>query len=217
MHIEHAVIEVTRRCNMRCMHCLRGAPQNKDIPDDVLDVFFSKVESIGCIALTGGEPSLVPDRIRAVVKFAKKHKVWIGGFYMATNGKKVTSDFLMAMAELYAYCDSYDEFDCDLALSQDSYHDPVPMTNIRLLKAFSFFSIRENSERSTIREGRAKDWGYRDNELEDFNVEDDRVMEGNVYLNVNGEIISGCDWSYVSQKKHKVCDVKELCIEQFER
>ena len=31
IYVESLVIEVTRRCNMRCEHCLRGDAQNLDI------------------------------------------------------------------------------------------------------------------------------------------------------------------------------------------
>ena len=52
------VIEVTRRCNMNCAHCLRGDAQNLDISIDVIDRFFDAFANgadISTITFTGGE------------------------------------------------------------------------------------------------------------------------------------------------------------------
>jgi hypothetical protein len=40
----------------------------------------------------------------------------------------------------------------------------------------------------------------------------ENIQEGVIdfYLNCKGEIINGCDWSYSSQRKHKICDVADL-------
>ena len=39
-YTQYAVIEVTRRCNMQCRHCLRGDAQNVDISNEIIDRFF---------------------------------------------------------------------------------------------------------------------------------------------------------------------------------
>ena len=53
-------IEVTRRCNMSCKHCLRGDAQNLDIKLESIDLFLSKLKNkcFKRILFTGGEPSL---------------------------------------------------------------------------------------------------------------------------------------------------------------
>ena len=37
-------VEVTRRCNMHCAHCLRGEAENKDISYEVMDALLRHVE-----------------------------------------------------------------------------------------------------------------------------------------------------------------------------
>jgi hypothetical protein len=36
------------------------------------------------------------------------------------------------------------------------------------------------------------------------------MRRGNEYLNCNGNIINGCDWSYENQEKYKICAVEDL-------
>ena len=40
MHIDNLYFEVTRRCNMKCGHCLRGCAQKVDLTIDIVDRFL---------------------------------------------------------------------------------------------------------------------------------------------------------------------------------
>ena len=45
LNIDSLIIEVTRKCNMQCEHCLRGAAQRKTIDDNhkiLLDITESE-------------------------------------------------------------------------------------------------------------------------------------------------------------------------------
>lgn len=55
------VIEVTRRCNMCCAHCLRGDAEAVDIQERYIDAFldsFANAGYISSLTFTGGEISL---------------------------------------------------------------------------------------------------------------------------------------------------------------
>lgn len=43
IYVNYLAIEVTRRCNMKCNHCLRGDAQNLDISTAVLSGIASSV------------------------------------------------------------------------------------------------------------------------------------------------------------------------------
>jgi len=59
MNIDNLIIEITRKCNFTCDHCLRGEAQNKDIDHKVIDALLdNNIEYISNITFTGGEPSL---------------------------------------------------------------------------------------------------------------------------------------------------------------
>ena len=85
VYINDVVIEMTRRCNMTCDHCLRGPMQKKDQTKENIDKFFSHVDGIGSITFTGGEPSLVPDLIEYARQSAERNGVEIGNFYIVTT------------------------------------------------------------------------------------------------------------------------------------
>lgn len=233
INIDSMVIEVTRRCNMTCEHCLRGEPQKKDISDSMLDTFFSKVGKgyISNLTITGGEPSLVPDRINAIVDAAERHGTSIGAFYIVTNGKQVSDAFLLSVMRLYCLCSEKES--CGLQYSNDSYHTKITASNRDRLEVFRFTSPRNSGTytpqqgRYEINEGRAKKnhIGVREEkgintdffEMESYiDLESGSICdEMTVYLNCKGNIVCGCDWSYRSQdrKNNVVCHVDDFSLD----
>lgn len=95
MHISsvsNVVIEITRRCNMCCAHCIRGDAENVDIQERYIDAFldsFDKGACISSIVFSGGEISLNIPAIRYILKAVKERNISVGSFYMVTNGKAV--------------------------------------------------------------------------------------------------------------------------------
>ena len=218
LSINYALIEVTRKCNMTCSHCLRGARQNKIISTEHLKKFFSKIDSIGTLIITGGEPSLVPDKIREIIQIAKRYKVDIQNFYLVTNGKKVSDQFLLAIIELYNYCSENET--SGIRVSNDDYHEMVTEKNrlkVFALTDFDEISTLSNSYRNSnlLNQGNAEKNGLGNIEIcsEPICIEDEYITEGEIYLNCNGNIIHGCEWSYKNQEKHKICSVDNLSLE----
>jgi hypothetical protein len=71
------------------------------------------------------------------------------------------------------------------------------------LSVFNFAGPRYsgNFAPSNIAEGRGADLpSTRQNERELLEIEDGNITEGNIYLNCEGNVIAGCDWSYESQR-----------------
>ena len=96
-------IEVTRRCNMCCAHCLRGDAESIDIQEKYIDAFldsFEKGAYISSLTFTGGEISLNIPAIRYTLKAVKERGIAVGSFYMVTNGKAVDKMADLAMASL---------------------------------------------------------------------------------------------------------------------
>jgi len=229
MEIYNAVIELTRRCNMTCWHCLRGDAENLDMDMKYVDEFFSKVDSISDLTLTGGEPSLVPEIIGLVLDSIEKHNVEIGRFYLVTNAKDISEEFLKVLLRMYMMT-SHADYNAEYSMpmvqySNDMYHDNITDKNsIRLLKAYSFVGARnkeDNAEYNCVDQGNAS---YniadcRPLNLETFYAHDDIVVEGTVYLNCEGWIIAGCDWSYENQDDDdhecRVCPVSEFDINKI--
>ena len=220
MNVDSMVIEVTRRCQLECEHCLRGDAQSPDIELGYVAALFSKVQAINTITFSGGEPSLVPEKLEMIRKLAEKHHVDIGNFYIATNAAKNNQykRFLSACFNWYLYCS--DNEVSAVHWSNDSYHQLDP-DNVKMLSCLSFASARYSDRRKPLTylaEGRAADNGIGENAVHEYalDIEDDTVM-GNIYLNCLGQIIHGCDWSYANQQEHVICDVYDLSIEAIKK
>jgi len=222
VYINDVVIEMTRRCNMTCDHCLRGPMQKKDQTKENIDKFFSHVDGIGSITFTGGEPSLVPDLIEYARQSAERNCVEIGNFFIVTNGKKITEDFAVVCLKWYAYC--HDNEASSVEVSQDDFHDYETLLNYRLLKGLSFFRMRNYTDSVYVLEqGKGKDFATGRKVVKEHlevSQEEDAggfsISEGVIYLNCKGELIAGCDWSYRNQSRNKICDVGELSLGSLE-
>ena len=54
MNIRNLIVEVTRKCNMYCDHCLRGEPINVNMKKEYIDLLLDQVDNIGSVVFTGG-------------------------------------------------------------------------------------------------------------------------------------------------------------------
>lgn len=202
MYIQDLVLEVTRRCNMACEHCLRGDAQNLDMPSKMVDEVLKYCESIGTVVFTGGEPSLNIPLIRYFFEQAEKKGKLPGSFYVVTNGKE--NQYELA-AELLKWYPKMEEKElCGVSLSIDTYHEPqnVYSNEMEYVRALSFYNTDKETptserypERYIIPEGRAANWGEGKRKLnESITFEDDRIEM--LYVSANGNLIGDCDFSY---------------------
>ena len=206
-YIDNLVIEVTRKCNMNCAHCLRGDAQNIDIDTAYIDRLLENVEGIGNITFSGGEPSLNIHAIEYTLLACQERHISVGSFYVVTNGKTNALPLAIACLKWYAYCDCAEDM-CGLALSKDMFHDEVQRENENILKGLSFFrhdKYTDFNKVKIINTGRAELLGGYDKMDVEFHDEkfsyfgDDEsgyTIESMIYLSANGEIRTNCDSAY---------------------
>ena len=115
-------LEVTRRCNMGCAHCLRGNAEDLDMSHETIEQVLGQVDVIGQVTFTGGEPSLNVDAIRYFFAQARKYGKLPRSFFVATNGKANQEE--LAIELLKQYPDMEEQEFCGVALSVDEWHDP---------------------------------------------------------------------------------------------
>ncbi len=96
-------IELTRRCNLNCVHCYLGPPSGRASEHWELTTaqwlsILDQATEAGCLELlmTGGEPLLRPD-FAAVYRHAKHNGLLITVF---TNGTLVTAEVAALFADL---------------------------------------------------------------------------------------------------------------------
>lgn len=218
-------IEVTRRCNMHCAHCLRGEPQNLDISKETIEKIISKTAGIGCLTFTGGEPALNIKAIKQTLTLCKAYQVPVYSFYVVTNGKKVTHEFLKTMLDWYCYCTECagDDDMTGVAISSDAFHEPIPKENILKLQGLSFFrpndhKIQADKPFSLINMGRARnltgitkrEMHYVDEIDTSFDGQTVEVNDAIIAMTVKGEILAQCDYEYDRIDDIYICDVDNI-------
>jgi hypothetical protein len=210
IEFHNLVIEVTRRCNMECGHCLRGEAQDKDLDIDALIQLLNQIKHIGDITFTGGEPTLATSHIDRILSECKKREISVNNFYLATNAKKIDGYFLRVILDWWLYCD--DNEISALHWSNCYYHQcfGVPEDNIKKLSAFKFagpkheeecFDFRSKYGSSLILDGRAVNVSCdgRDESISPVEVDNygnGPVVEELLYMTVAGILLPGCDYSY---------------------
>lgn len=97
------VVEITRKCNMKCDHCLRGPAQRVNLSREHIGAMLQDVSSINMLTITGGEPSLNAEGINYLVDVLIWRSIYVGSFYIVTNGTRSSAGkaFLDAVARLY--------------------------------------------------------------------------------------------------------------------
>lgn len=210
------IIEVTRKCNLACDHCLRGCAQNKNIKLEYIDRLFEILSQKNIdyidLTLTGGEPSLNLKALKYILTKLKYYHINLHSFYLVTNGiNNNNKNFIFVLLDFYTLVDEKEAF--QIAISDDVQHQyerGYAATSfddelIHALKGVHFRDANKDfSYEGALKEGRAKENNFEGLELgidEDINLDDTYF-----YLNSKGNIINGCDWSYESQEK------KELII-----
>jgi len=217
MNISNLIIEVTRKCNMNCGHCLRGCSQGVDINNQYITDVLEKIKSIGSVTFTGGEPMLNPSAISHFERLC----IDVGHFYIATNGKEMTNEFMRVVLDLYLICDWKES--CLIEVSNDFYHDVEGQQDSvkEMVMAFRFGGIKGRREdNSMLFEGNFKEINSDNGNYvtpEEYDFENGDINGGLVYINALGNLINGCDWSYESQDKdmHIICKSSEFSLEAF--
>lgn len=80
------MLEVTRKCNLKCKHCMRGDAQNIDMSDEILEKVFEQTEQVYHLSLTGGEPFLAPQVIEKMVDIIIEKKLHLWRCTTVDNG-----------------------------------------------------------------------------------------------------------------------------------
>ena len=176
LSIGDLMFEVTRKCNMKCEHCLRGDAQNVNLNKDI-DNFFNngvfKIDYIKRIIISGGEPTLNSECVVNIIDKLIKNNIKFDYFRLITNGSYYSKRIVDALNTLYKYwlCNtniSRREF--SLICSSDQFHKRLNNDVIKKYSALPYFVFNEN-----------------------ILGNDDIIMIGNAYKNKFGSITSYYD------------------------
>ena len=127
-------IELTRRCNEACPHCLRGDAMDIDLSKEVIDALFlnNDIRLIENLYFSGGEPTMNSKAFSYFVDKLIEKKVIVGTYRVIINGTYYDSLFGNAIEKLHEYIDRvgwnrdynvmYANSFGRIGISQDQYH-----------------------------------------------------------------------------------------------
>lgn len=213
------VLEITRRCNQRCEHCLRGPAQRKDMSSEIVEALFRTEFATSTLTFTGGEPSLNSELIYEIAYCLRDSSSTASYFWVKTNAKVFKPQFVAALCELQSFVEEEDL--CVLTVSNDFYH----LDNSYVREKYKelelpFYQDSEQKEdyRNLINEGLAQTNGIGTRDLTKskiitdyyyYDKEDILDIDEIVYINAIGDVVLNCDYSYHTQKQEKIGNILE--------
>lgn len=114
------MIEITRKCNLKCAHCLRGDAQNITMSKEVIDKIFEDTADCKSFLFTGGEPLLALDEIEYFVDKILKSYWTTSNITMTINGT-IRDKRLVDIAN--KFCKSKEGRTFHILVSEDEFHD----------------------------------------------------------------------------------------------
>ena len=103
--IYNLLFEVTRRCNLKCAHCMRGDSENINLSKKHVDAFFelNKIRYIYSLDFSGGEPTLNPNIIAYTIDKIINEKIPVSKIGLVTNGQVYSEIIAEAFAKFTDY------------------------------------------------------------------------------------------------------------------
>lgn len=113
-------VEITRRCNKNCLHCMKGDAQNVTITEDIIDRVIADIPDVTRLVLAGGEALLELDKIAYLLDRIASSPWNLKLIEITTNGT-ICDKRIIDIFE--AFCMKKTECVAAIRISNDSFHD----------------------------------------------------------------------------------------------
>lgn len=113
-------VEITRRCNKRCAHCVRGDAQDISMSEGIIDRIFDDVADVQRIILGNGEALLEIERIEYFVSKLIDSD-WSTSLIEVTTNGTILDDRIVTIFE--SFCRSGSLRHAGIRISNDHFHD----------------------------------------------------------------------------------------------
>ncbi len=187
------ILEITRQCNLKCAHCLRGDAQNINISREIVRKVFESIDYANSLVLTGGEPLMVPEVLEMIIEEIDNSGFGYGAFWLATNGCymenfKYVIDFMLKseLPETSGIRISRDQYHGSFRSLKEPWNDPL-----KVQKVFPWIRYTDYIN-TVINTGRAKERKIGKRDV----IENEETEITDVYVTAKGNIHFECDMSY---------------------
>lgn len=128
-------IEITRRCNLQCAHCMKGDAQSVVLEKAVIDKLLDKTVAIGSLHITGGEPFADVNTMRYLIDGIIDRDIPVNNILITTNGLLIDDSCRDIFQRLYNHLKAKHKFvykeempvewlkgKCVIRISVDQFH-----------------------------------------------------------------------------------------------
>lgn len=94
-----AYLELTLKCNLRCIHCYNARSSQRELKKDEIKVVLDDLAKLGCLDLviTGGEPIMSPD-FEEILWYARERRFCVT---LKTNGTLINGKIASLLAKTF--------------------------------------------------------------------------------------------------------------------
>jgi len=195
MIVQNLSLELTRKCNLNCRHCMRGESQNLTMDDEVIERIFKDINGVYSLQFGGGETSLVVDRLKKVVETIKKNNTTIRSSLVFTNALNISDEYIETLKELKAHIEQTnrrdwenhsfdDDFDYEYKGLATRMSEKYPLIIVVSLDKYHLESIDNLSSREVVKNNI-------DKLIKEFPVEIDKICNFLIYNEGKGKNLQG--------------------------
>ena len=116
LNVRLLLLELTRQCNLECMHCFRGESENKYMNVDLIEKIFKNIARINAILLTGGEPFLAKEQLKKISEIVNRDRMNVNDFIIVTNATVLTDEIINMLFIIN------EKSNLEIRISNDKFH-----------------------------------------------------------------------------------------------
>ena len=220
-------IETTRKCNMRCEHCMRGLSQNIDITPELIDMIFDNEEIAGInhICFSGGEPTLNPNIIIYIINKIIEQNLNVWEIVMVTNGQIFNRELLEAFNRFNEYrnknnLQNNNQSCVRITFSNDKYHYPIKQEvkdNYYKYSRGIRFTEHDIEEKDIYKTGFStigKDFDYKLDQLRYCKEGDLYFVIDNIYITAKGYMTSEGMGQYTDMDRINMGHISDTTLQE---
>ena len=118
--LREVTLEIGRKCNLKCRHCMKGESQDVAMSNEVMDALLNNVYFIDEFIFGGGEPLLYIERMEALLRKCKEKGVKVNYITVVSNCTIKSDKFVRVFNEWGEYTTFRNN---RLLVSNDIFHE----------------------------------------------------------------------------------------------
>lgn len=125
--LREVTLELGRKCNLKCKHCMKGESQDVAMSDGVMDALLDNVYFIDEFNFGGGEPLLYVERMETLLRKCKEKGVKVNYITVISNCTIKSDEFVRVFNEWGEYTTFRNN---KLLVSNDIFHEEYVKTHL---------------------------------------------------------------------------------------